>query len=47
MHSHARRVLKKKAMQMKFCVDMKVQDGQEVSFENSIQEVLCVNHDEI
>lgn len=32
---------------MKFCMDMKIQDGQEVGFENNIQEVLRVNHGEI
>lgn len=30
-------------MQMKFCMDMKIQNGQQVGFENKTQEVLCVN----
>lgn len=34
-------------MQMKFCMDMKIQHGQQVGFENKTQEVLCVNHGEM
>lgn len=32
---------------MEFYVGMKIQDGQQVGFENKIQEVLRVNHGEI